>query len=167
VTLSKKIIARTAVLCFALVPTAAAAELISEMQAFVVTTDTSGQEQYTVADSVKPGQEIEYRMQHTNGFDNPIGGVAVVGPVPEGSELIVDTSSSDVSATFEVRGELDPDRPGEEWSTLPAQRIVVNADGTRSLEEAKPEHFTAVRWILGDALQKDASANHAYRVLVK
>jgi len=138
-----------------------------QMQAFVVTTGADGVEQYAVTDSVKPGQTIEYRLQHTNGFDNAIGGVAVVGPVPEGTELIVDRASSDVAAIFEVRGEFDPDRPGEEWSSLPAQRITVEADGTRIIEQARPEHFTAVRWKLDGAMQRDASVNHAYRVEVK
>lgn len=164
---STKIIARTAILLTVLAPSVALAELKSDMQAYVVTTDGNGFEQYVSAETVKPGQTIEYRMQHTNSFDNAIGGVAIVGPVPEGAELIVGRTSSDVSATFEVRGEFDPDREGEEWSTLPAQRIVVDADGTRSVEEAKPEHFTAVRWMLGDPMQEDASVNHAYRVQVK
>jgi len=167
VTLSNKSLARTAIICMAILPSVAFAELKSEMQAFVVTTDSTGLEQYVAADAVKPGQTIEYRMQHTNTFDNAIGGVAVVGPVPSGSELIVDNSSSDVSASFEVRGEFDPDRPGEEWSALPAQRITIQADGSRLIETAKPEHFTAVRWVLNEAMQEAASVNHAYRVQVK
>lgn len=166
-TLSPKSLARIAIICLAVTPSVALAELKSEMQAFVVTKDASGAEQYVAADAVKPGQTIEYRMQHTNAFDNAIGGVAIVGPVPEGSELVVDRASSDVSATFEVRGEFDPDRPGEEWSTLPAQRIVIQPDGSRLTETAKPEHFTAVRWALSDAMQENASVNHAYRVQVK
>ena len=160
-------VARIALLSLAFVPTAAFAELKSEMQAFVVTTDPAGVEQYKAADAVKPGQTIEYRMQHTNTFENAIAGVAVVGPVPSGSELIIDKSSSDVTATFEVRGEFDPDRAGEEWSTLPATRITIQADGSRLAETAKPEHFTAVRWKLSDAMHEDASVNHAYRVQVK
>ena len=160
-------LARTAMLSLVLLPTAAFAELKSEMQAFVVTTDAAGVEQYVAADAVKPGQTIEYRMQHTNTFDNAIGGVAVMGPVPNGSELIVEKSSSDVLASFEVRGEFDPDRPGEEWSALPAQRITIQADGTRVVEPAKPEHFTAVRWVLSETMQEDESVNHAYRVQVK
>jgi len=167
VPLSSKLIARTAILAIVFAPSIAMAELKSEMQAFVVSTDASGSEQYAPAEKVAPGQTIEYRLLHTNSFDNAIGGVAVVGPVPEGSELVVGQSSSDVSATFEVRGEFDPDQPGEEWSTLPAQRIVIEADGTRTVEAAKPEHFTAVRWQLGQPMQEDASVNHAYRVQVK
>ena len=162
-----KTLARIAVMSLVLFPSVALAELKSEMQAYVVTSDDSGAEQYNTAESVKPGQLIEYRMRHTNGFDNAIGGVAIVGPVPEGAELVVGRSGSDVSSIFEVRGEFDPDNAGEEWSTLPAQRTVVQADGTRITETAKAEHFTAVRWKLSDAMQEDASVNHAYRVLVK
>lgn len=47
---------------------------------------------------------------------------------------------------FEVRGEFDPDSPGEEWSTLPAMRVVIDADGSRRRVKAGPEHYTAVRW---------------------
>jgi len=162
-----KTLARIAIASLVLAPSAAVAELKSDMQAYVVTADENGVEQYYTAETVKPGQLIEYRMQHTNGFDNAIDGVAIVGPVPEGSELVVGRSASDVSSTFEVRGEFDPDRPGEEWSALPAQRIVVQADGSRFTETAKAEHFTAVRWKLSGAMQEDASVNHAYRVLVK
>jgi len=161
------LMSKVAALLVVLFPSISYAELKSEMQAFVVTTDSSGVEEYVAADAVKPGQTIEYRMQHTNTFENAIGGVAVMGPVPSGSELIVDHASSDVSASFEVRGEFDPDRAGEEWSSLPAERITIQADGSRLVEIAKPEHFTAVRWVLSDTMPEDASVNHAYRVQVK
>jgi len=151
----------------ALAPSLAAAELKSEMAAYVVTTDAGGVEQYDPAKTVEPGQTIEYRMRHTNGFGNAIGGVTVTGPVPVGSELIVDRAASDVSATFEVQGEFDPDRPGQEWSTLPAQRIVVNKDGTRIIETATPADFTAVRWVLGTPIEQGAAVHHAYRVRVE
>jgi len=158
---------RAATIVLAMTPSLALAELKSEMAAYVVTTDTSGAEQYDAAKTVEPGQTIEYRMRHTNRFGNEIGGVTVTGPVPEGSELIVERTASDVPASFEVRGEFDPDRAGEEWSTLPAQRTVINADGTRTIETARPEHFTAVRWVLGTPIQQGAAVHHAYRVRVE
>ena len=162
-----KIIARIAIASLVLIPSAALAELESDMVAYVVAVDNAGVEQYQQAESVKPGQVIEYHMKHTNSFDNAIGGVAIVGPVPEGSVLVVDRSVSDVAATFEVRGEFNPDSAGEEWSTLPAQRIVVQADGSRMIETARAEHFTAVRWQLAEPMQQGATVNHAYRVEVQ
>lgn len=157
----------TTAFLLALAPSMAFAELKSEMAAYVVTADANGNERHAVAGSVKPGQTIEYRLTHTNTFDNAISGVAVIGPVPEGSELIVGTTKSDAPSRFEVRGDFDPDNPGEEWSALPAMRIVVNDDGTRTVEQASPEHFTAVRWQVQGAMQSHASVRHAYRVQVK
>lgn len=157
---------RSTVAAMAMLPSLAAAELKSEMEAYVVTTDTSGIEQYVAAVTVDPGQTIEYRLRHINGFDNAIGGVTVTGPVPEGSELLVEQSASDVPATLEVRGEFDPDSAGEEWSMLPAQRIVVNADGSRTIETAQPEHFTAIRWVLQNPMSQGAQVHHTYRVRI-
>jgi hypothetical protein len=137
------------------------------MSAFVVTTDVNGVEQYTQADSVKPGQLIEYRLRHRNTFENAIGGVAVVGPVPDAAIVSVDTLSSSANALLEVRGEFDPDRDGEEWSTLPAQRIIILDDGTRLIEEAAPEDFTAVRWSLEGPLHSQQAVTNSYRVRVK
>lgn len=148
-------------------PSIAFAELESELQAFVVTETSEGAEKFMPANVVKPGQTIEYRLVHTNTFDDAIGGVTVVGPVPEGGELIAGYTSSDVPGMFEVQGEFDPDRPGEEWAALPAMRVVIDEDGTRRVEEAKPEDFTAVRWRLDGPMQRNASVSHAYRVEVK
>jgi len=159
--------ARTAIMCLALLPTTAFADLVSDMTAYVVTTDQDGVESYFQATSVKPGQLIEYRMVHTNGFPEAIGGVSVTGPVPDGGILVPDWNYTDVPAVFEVRGDLDPDLEGEEWSTLPAERIVIQPDGTRVTEPALPEHFTAVRWKLSDAMQQDASVHHGYRIRVE
>ena len=47
---------------------------------------------------------------------------------------------------FEVRGDFDPDRPGEEWSTVPAFRIVVDGYGNRTRVKVGPKDYTAVRW---------------------
>lgn len=158
---------RLAVALSVLTPSAAFAELKSQMDAYVVSVDNKGIEQIAPTTSVKPGQIIEYRIVHTNTFDDSISGVTVVGPVPEGLELVPEHNSSDVPAIFEVRGEFDPDNAGEEWSTLPATRVVVSADGSRKIEEAKPEHFTAVRWRLSAPLQENAEARNAYRVQMK
>ncbi len=164
--LSLKTAASVAVM-IALSPAISHAELRSEMSAFVVTTGSDGVEQYQRADSVKPGQLIEYRIKHQNSFESAISGVAIVGPVPEQAIVAAEASTSTIDATFEVRGELDPDQPGEEWSTLPAQRIVVLEDGSRLIEDAKPEHFSAVRWKLITPLQANEVVTNTYRVRVK
>lgn len=148
-------------------PVIASAELKSELSAFVVTTGDNGEEQVTPATRVKPGQVIEYRLTHTNKFNQAIGGVAIVGPVPDESVFAPGTQTSSSNAVFEIRADLDPDNPGEEWSTLPAMREVIQSDGTRVIEEAKPEHFTAVRWKILTPLQNEQTVTNSYRVTVR
>lgn len=149
------------------IPSLAFAELQSEMSAHVVTVAADGTEQYASALTVEPGQVIEYRIRHRNTFGNAVGGVAIVGPVPDQAVVDPATLATSSPATLEVRGELDPDQPGEEWSTLPAQRIVVLDDGSRLIEEARPEHFTAIRWTLANPLQTQEQVTNTYRVRVK
>lgn len=150
--------------CFA---SPALAELESTMSAVVVAQDGNGVEQYYPATRVKPGQTVEYRIVHVNGFNKPLDGVAVVGPVPEAMEFVRAADSADIPAIMEVRGELDPDRPGEEWSSLPATKIVVRADGAREQRPAVEADFTAVRWRLTAPLPERATVRHSYRAQVK
>ena len=166
-TASTRLISSTVALVAVLIPGFAAAELRSEMTAFVVTQDATGIEQYAPADSVKPGQLIEYRISHRNTFDNAVDGVAIVGPVPAQAVVNLTSTQSSSDALLEVRGELDPDSPGEEWSTLPAQRIVILSDGSRLIEPAQPEDFTAVRWKLSTPLASQEVVTNTYRVRVK
>jgi len=93
--------------------------------------------------------------------------VAVVGPIPSEAILALGDSTSTAEAVFEIRAELDPDQPGEEWSSLPAMRVVILDDGTRTLEEAKPEHFTAVRWTIATPLASEQTVANTYRVEVR
>jgi hypothetical protein len=151
---------------FTLTPATASAELLSEMKAYVVTTGDDGQPSYETADTVKPGQVIMYQMTHTNTFDNSIGGVAIVGPVPDGSILIANSYATSKPATVEVRGEFDADEPGEEWSTLPATRTIIRADGSRTTEILGEESFTAIRWKLDGSLQAGEEVINQYRVRV-
>lgn len=151
----------------ATLPFAASAELRSELSAFVVTKDSNGVEHYASADSVEPGQLIEYRLAHTNMFDDAIGGVAIVGPIPAEAVFAAGSASSSAQAVFEIRADLDPDQPGEEWSSLPAQRIVVQPDGTREIVGVSPEEYTAVRWKIASDLGSNTVVSNSYRVRVR
>ena len=162
-----RIIACTLSACVMSFPVIASAELKSELSAYVVTTGDNGAEKIAPATSVKPGQVIEYRLTHTNTFDQAIGGVAIIGPVPGESVFTPGTQTSSSNAVFEIRADLDPDNPGEEWSTLPAMREVIQSDGTRVIEEATPEHFTAVRWTILTPLQNEQTVTNSYRVTVR
>jgi len=145
----------------------ALAELESTMSAVVVSADANGIERYYPATRVKPGQTVEYRIVHVNSFDRALDGVAVVGPVPASMEFVRAGDSTDIPAILEVRGELNPDRPGEEWSGLPATKIVIAADGAREIRPATGADFTAVRWRLTAPLPQRSTVRHTYRTQVK
>ena len=151
----------------ALIATPAAADLSSQLEAFVVQPAADGTERLAPASRVEPGQVIEYRMLHTNTFPHATGGVTVMGPVPPGGVLDTASLRSDAEALVEVRGDFDPDTPGEEWTTLPAMKLVKKPDGTRTWAPAAPEDLTAVRWRLGGTMQAEAAVRHAYRVEIE
>lgn len=152
----------------ALLATPAAADLDSTMTAVLVTPAPDGTELFSPATRVKPGQTIEYRIVHRNTFDHALDGVAVVGPIPGEMELVKAAQSADIPAVIEVRGEFDPDTTGEEWSALPAMKIVIDAaTGLRMVEEATEADFTAVRWRLDAPLPGRATMRHVYRARVK
>ena len=161
------LLSRTLLALIVAFPATALAELRSEMSAYVVKAGQDGTERLEHADAARPGDVIEYRLMHTNTFADALRGVAVVGPIPEGLELVNAFRSADIPAVFELQGDFDPDRPGEEWSPLPVTRIVVDPDGTRRSEPARREHFTAVRWRLEESLPGGRSVRHVYRVRVK
>lgn len=163
----KRAFAATAVLLSIMLPLSAHAELRSALKGYVVTANDNGTETYTPATTVRPGQLIEYRIDHHNTFNNAIGGVAIVGPVPDEAVVDVNHLGSSKAANVEVQGDFDPDRPGEEWSTLPAMRVVIKDDGSRELVEATPEDFTAVRWTLEAPMQSNEVVTNSWRVRVK
>ena len=86
--------------------------------------------------------------------------------MPEGVTVALGAESSSLPATFEVQAELDPNNPGLEWSTLPAMRDVIEADGQIRREPLPADQIEAVRWILQAALPSGETALNAYRVTV-
>lgn len=140
--------------------------LDSTFSFLVVDTDAEGKEALVERASVKPGEVIHYVLSHENTTQEDMQGLIIAAPVPEGVTLTSDGQSSSVPSVFEVQAELDPELDGLEWSTLPAMRKVVDADGTLR-EEALPEtEIKAVRWSLSDALRAGETAQNTYRVRV-
>ncbi len=55
---------------------------------FKVLKDANGKEQLTEANSVRPGDVIEYRVVYTNNGDRPIVGLTADLPIPDGLEYL-------------------------------------------------------------------------------
>ncbi|WP_095590617.1 hypothetical protein [Actibacterium ureilyticum] len=159
--------AAAAGIAFALIGGAAQADaLTSDFSFRVVEVTQDGAEQLVERSSVRPGEIIQYQIRHENGTDAGLSGLVVAAPVPQGVTLTLGGQSSSVPAVFEVQAELDPEQEGLEWSTLPAVRKVVGADGALHEEPLPEADIAAVRWTLSEPLEADAVALNSYRVRV-
>lgn len=145
-----------------LMPAWAQGTLVSEMKAFVVTTQDDGTETLQEASSVEPGQLIEYQMQYRNNGDDPLSGLAVTGPVPGGTQYVGGTAASETAHVFEAS--IDG---GSSWHIEPLVRTVIQPDGTEKQEVVAPEEYTHVRWLAAEPLASDASQQYRYRVQVQ
>ena len=83
-------------------PAWAQGALTSEMQAWLVTTQADGPESFAPANSVEPGQVIEYRTIYTNAGASTISGLTVVGLVPAGTVYIGGSATTPVGHVFEA-----------------------------------------------------------------
>lgn len=138
------------------------------MEGFVVSETTledgSVEEQFVPAETVDPGNIIEYRVNLLNQGDTVLERVQASGPVPE-STFYLDNSASapeDAWLEFSIDG-------GETFDTAPIMVTIVNDEGEEEEIEVPPEDYTAVRWTLLVPLEAGAeqSKSFSYRVQVR
>ncbi|MHC0054845.1 hypothetical protein [Actibacterium sp. D379-3] len=145
---------------------AQAQELQSQVSFQIVEISEDGTEQLIDRSTVRPGEIIQYVLTHSNNAEIDLGGIAIAAPIPEGVTIALGSQSSTHPAVFEVQAEMEPELPGLEWSTLPAFRTVVDADGTTRKEPVPAEAIAAVRWNMESALPSGETALNTYRVVV-
>ncbi|GAA6200166.1 hypothetical protein [Aquicoccus sp. SU-CL01552] len=154
-------------LTFSLSATSVSADaLASDFSYRIVEADAAGQDILVERSSVKPGEIMHYELRHENKTEGDMAGLVIAAPVPAGVTLTPGGEESSVPAIFEVQAEMDPENEGLEWSTLPAVRKVVDANG-ELVEEPLPEaEIVGVRWRLSEALEAGETALNSYRVRV-
>lgn len=145
---------------------ASAEALASEFSFRIVETDGKGNEVLVERGTVRPGEIISYELRHENKTEDALAGLVIAAPVPEGVTLNFDGQTTSVDAVFEVQAELDPEQEGLEWSTLPAVRKVVDAEGNAEEEPLPEGEVVAVRWTFSQPLEAGATAFNSYRVRV-
>lgn len=145
---------------------ASAETLASHFSFLVVEKSDEGQEVLVERDTVRPGEIIAYELRHENMTDEAMAGIVIAAPVPEGVSLTLGGETTSIASVFEVQAELDPEQEGLEWSTLPAVRKVVEADGSIHEEPLPEEDVAAIRWTFSEPLQAGDSALNSYRVRV-
>lgn len=134
--------------------------VVSSMQAVIVETDEAGNEIFREAETVDPGQIIEYRIAHLNQSSQALGGFIVSGPIPTGTQYVANSASTENGALFEVK------LRNEDWQGEPAYKTIINEAGEEERVLADPSEYTAIRWSLTEALPDQTTANGSYRVRV-
>lgn len=146
---------------------AASADALSSSFSFVVVeTSEDGKEQLVERGTVRPGEVILYQLSHQNMTEDAMAGIVIAVPVPEGVQLTLGGETTSVEAVFEVQADLDPAEDGLEWSTLPATRLVADADGTLHEEPLPEAEIASVRWTFTQPLKAGETAFNTYRVRV-
>ena len=135
--------------------------LSSELAAFVVLETEDGSEKMEPAESVVPGDLIEYRINYQNNGEEAISGLVVTGPVPAGVEYVAESAATDESHNLEVSTDN-----GETWAIEPVVRTVTDESGEAREEIVPPSEYTHVRWVAVDPMDPEESQEYRYRVRV-
>lgn len=141
---------------------AMADEPVSRLEAYVVTTNDEGAEQYQPASKAAPGDVIEYRLSYLNEGDKAIRDLAVQGPIPTNTNYIGNTSSTTVASDFQVS--IDG---GDNWEAEPVTRTRTLPDGTVETYVIPPEDYSHVRWLPKQRLSAGETQVYTYRVMVE
>ncbi|HEV6965663.1 hypothetical protein [Roseateles sp.] len=123
-------------------PRAAAAPAVTvKLSQWRVGTGDKGQETFTDADKVKPGDVIEYRALYTNGSAKPVRNLIAVLPLPEGFEYLP-KSSKPASPKAEVAAK------DARYATEPLMRATTGKDGKPTAQDVPYHEYRSVRWVL-------------------
>ena len=113
-----------------------------------------GKETRESADSVKPGDTIEYTAEYFNKGSKPITSLYAIIPVPSDVEYLPASARPAI-----IQASLN----GDKYESVPLKRKVKHADG-KEIEELVPyREYRYVRWAAGD-LAPGNSQKYSLRV---
>lgn len=137
-------------------------ELQSELKAFLVTVDDSGNESLTPASEAEPNQVLEYRLVYTNKSETAYKNLIINGMVPANTEYVAKSSGSEVKHNLVVSINR-----GNTYQAEPVMRKIKLADGTEKEEVVPASEYTNLRWKSQEAIQPEQKQTFTYRVRVK
>ena len=136
--------------------------LVGDMAARKIVHDDEKGEVRVPAEQVYPEDVVEYTLRYSNSGDAPARGVALVGPVPQGT-IYLDRTATDVDGLRPLFSIDD----GKTYSEAPVTYVVLTKDGREERREASPDMYTHVKWVMGDALGAGGEVTVSYRVQVQ
>ena len=136
------------------------------LESYLVTTvtleDGTTEERFSSAETAKPGEVLEYRLEvHNQSGETLPEGLALTGPVPSEVQYFPSaTPASNARLEFSADG-------GVTFSEPPVMITVTNEEGEEEEVVADPSQYNAVRWLLLTPLESEASLDFRYRVTVR
>ena len=122
--------------------------LSAKLEAARVVTSVEGKDVRSAADSVKPGDVVEYSATYANAGTAAVSNVLAVVPVPVGTTFVVDSASP---------GNAQASVDGKTFAAMPLKRTVKLADGKLREELVPALEYRAVRWNIANLqAKKDA-----------
>jgi uncharacterized repeat protein (TIGR01451 family) len=113
------------------------------------------------ADEMRSGDIIVYTLNYKNRGKEPLKGVKLTDPLPEGVSFIPGSMFGDKAAvTFSIDG-------GKTYHSHPVKYKATMPDGSVKEREATPDMFTHIRWVLKDTLKPGASGQVGFKARVK
>jgi len=135
-------------------------KVTSQLNAFIVSTDEKGVESFEQAKRAKPGDTIEYRIEHANNTKGALSSFIVLGPVPKGTSYVPASASSILQADLEVQVE----KLG--WNKPPVYRTEKDESGKDVKVEVPSSEYKAIRWLISEPVAVEKSTHNKYRVKV-
>lgn len=132
-----------------------------DMEHFIVTVNSEGEEVFTKAEQAAPGDVIEYRLIYSNNTTVGIDDYFITGPIPNDTQYVPASAKS--SANHELKVSIDD---GATWDSEPVRRTQTNAEGVE-VEVVIPESkYKKLRWYTSGRLQPNEKHNFSYRIRV-
>ena len=132
----------------------------SQLEAYIVSTDDKGSESFERAKRARPGDVIEYRIEHANNTDSALGSFVVLGPVPKGTAYVPKSASSILKADLEVEVE------DLGWNMPPVFRVIKDEHGKDVKVVVPSSEYKAIRWMISEPVDVEKSTHNRYRVKV-
>lgn len=134
--------------------------LASVMSAYVIETDAEGVETRRAAETIEPGQLIEYELSVKNVSDGVLQNVTLPAVVPTATVYVAGSAMLEpTKPTFSIDG-------GKTYHPEPVTYVVETADGGKEERVATPEMYNGLRWQM-ERLQPGQEVVLRYRVRVK
>ncbi len=119
-------------------------------------------ESFAKADSVKPGDTVEYRVKASNPTESGLPNFVIDLPIPS-STIYLENSATNAASVAILLASYDRKKS---FATPPLKRKIIK-DGKTVEETVKPNEYTDLRWIVRGQLKAGQTLEFKARVKVK